>query len=703
MNKKILIVVLLLVVIGIIALSGCIEEKPKQNITEDYKSIKKFSSQKDFEAYMKYVNTGYTKGFVYPIKSMAMSPSGVALTVSSVAQDVPEFSKTNIQVEGVDEADIVKNDGKYIYVVSNTIVFIIDAYPAENAKILSKIKFNESVNAIFINKDKLIIFTQKYPEPFYYVPFIPIPRHTKTNIFIYDISDRVNPKIERKITVDGNYFDSRMIGDYVYVIVKDSLYYPLYSDVPILPKITIDEKNINENFPDVYYWDIYCDNYQFTTILSVNVQDKNAKPNKKIFLMGDAQNMYVSSENIYITTTQWMNDREIYEKVIDEVIVPNLPEEKLNEIKEIENSNKSFYMKKIEKMLVIAEYLENLDDEQMQNLRKKIDKRMQEIQEDLKKTRQQTLITKIEIKDGEITPKANGAVPGQVLNQFSMDEHNKNFRIATTTQEYNGKQSNNLYVLDENLKIIGKIEDIAKGERIYAVRFMGKKAYMVTFKRVDPLFVIDLSNPEKPELVGKLKIPGYSDYLHPYDENHLIGIGHEVDESIDKEKVHSDDSVYYTAIQGIKLSIFDVSDINHPIEMYKEVIGDRGTDSEALHEHKAFLFDKNKNILVIPILLAEISEAQKKSTNEWKKMQGEFTFQGAYVYNISLENGFKLNGRITHIDDPEIIMKTGYYFDSPYSIKRSLYIDNVLYTISSKKIKMKDLKNVKFINEIELD
>jgi len=282
-----------------------------------------------------------------------------------------------------------------------------------------------------------------------------------------------------------------------------------------------------------------------------------------------------------------------------------------------------------------------------------------------------------------------------------MDEYNGNFRIATTTQKYNDNQANNIYVLNENLKIIGKIEDIAPGESIYSVRFMGEKAYMVTFKRVDPLFVIDLSNPEKPKLAGKLKIPGYSDYLHLYDENHLIGIGKEVDESIDADKIHSNDAVYYTAIQGVKLAIFDVSDIEHPVEMYKEVIGDRGTDSDALYDHKAFLFDKEKNLLVIPIKLAEVSEEQKKS-KDWKRMEGEFTFQGVYVYNISLDNGFKLKGKITHIDNSEILMKSGYYFDSLYSIKRSLYMDNVLYTISNKKVKMNNLENLNYINEVEL-
>ncbi|NCN65245.1 MAG: hypothetical protein GW779_06390 [Candidatus Altiarchaeum hamiconexum] len=687
--------------------------------------IKKFSSQEELNGYIKYSaenRIGYLRsyaiggegggmtGLVPQITGFEKSASGEIYTDSSAS----DFSQTNIQVEGVDEADLVKNDGKYIYIVSGKMIVIIDAYPAKDAKILSEIKFNENPSEIFINNNKLVVFTQEYNynsrREYYYGP------QTKTKIAIYDISDRKNPKIEREIKSDGHYFDSRMIGDYVYVIINEPVYYQpcqiykgnsIKTDMKCItedikfPEVTMNGEINDKNFPYIYYWDIQDYSYHWTIVLSVDIQDKDAKPNKKFFVMSDAQNIYVSPENIYITQTKWMSQHEILEKVYDEVVIPNLSKDVQAQIKEIENSNKSMYIKKFERMLVIKEYFVNLDYREMQKFQDKIENKMQEIQKEFEKSREQTTINKIGIKHGRITPKAGGSVPGTILNQFSMDEYNKNFRIATTTQKYSDNQANNIYVLDADLKIMGKIEDIAPGESIYSVRFMGKKAYMVTFKRIDPLFVIDLSNPDKPTLAGKLKIPGYSDYLHPYDENHLIGIGKEVDESIDADKVHSSDAVYYTAIQGVKLAIFDVRDIEHPVEMYKKVIGDRGTDSDATRDHKAFLFDKEKNLLVIPIKLAEISDAQKKSS-DWKSMEGEWTFQGAYIYNISLYNGFKLKGRVTHIDNPELIMKSGYYFDSPYSIKRSLYIDDVLYTISNKKMKMNDLKNISYINEVEL-
>ncbi len=220
---------------------------------------------------------------------------------------------------------------------------------------------------------------------------------------------------------------------------------------------------------------------------------------------------------------------------------------------------------------------------------------------------------------------------------------------------------------------------------------MGERCYLVTFRKVDPLFVIDLEDPRNPRVLGQLKITGYSDYLHPYDENHIIGIGKET------EAADEGDFAWY---QGVKISLFDVSDVENPKEIDKYEIGDRGTDSPILRDHKALLFDKSKNLLVIPVLVAEIDE-EKYPGEVRPNTHGDYVWQGAYVFDISLDEGLVLKGRITHLEDDNDLMKSGYYFSSPYSVKRSLYIDNVLYTISDKKIKMNSLENLEEINEVE--
>ena len=174
-----------------------------------------------------------------------------------------------------------------------------------------------------------------------------------------------------------------------------------------------------------------------------------------------------------------------------------------------------------------------------------------------------------------------------------------------------------------------------------------------------------------------------------------------MDESIDADKVHSANAVYYTAVKGIKIALFDVSDVSNPKQKFMEVIGDRGTESEVLQNHKAFLFDKSLGLLAFPITVNELPEPT--SANE-EINYGEFVFQGAYVYHLDSETGFQLKGKITHIDDPETLMKSGYYwYDNADSVQRILYIDKNLYTVSPGKVKATDMDTMEALNSVILE
>jgi hypothetical protein len=280
--------------------------------------------------------------------------------------------------------------------------------------------------------------------------------------------------------------------------------------------------------------------------------------------------------------------------------------------------------------------------------------------------------------------KAEGDVPGHILNQFSMDENGTTFRIATTVgQAWDSteKVSNDLHVLNMDLDETGSVTKIAPGETIYSVRFMGNRAYMVTFKQVDPFFVIDLKDPRNPKILGNLKIPGFSNYLHPYDENHVIGFGKDVDESIDADKVHSTDAIYYTAVQGLKIALFDVTDVSNPKQKAVEVIGDRGTDSPLLTDHKALLFEKDRNLMAFPVLVTKRPDGSPKSAD------GNPVFQGAYVYDVTTA-GFKLRGKITHYDTSDEFMKAGsYWYGGDRDIQRIVRIGSQLLTISDTQVR----------------
>lgn len=673
-------VILLLIALSCIAISIAFSpSKP---------ALKKFSSCEEIKNFLKANEEIPYFGYI----ARDIAAPAFKGTAESKAPSM-DYSTTNIQVAGVDEADIVKNDGKYIYAISDSKVFIVQAYPAEQAKVLAEIEFEGTPLEIFINKDKLVVFEVEqsyYPlkqgiaiAPEYY-PYGTL----KTFIKIYDISDKETPRLIRNLSIDGSYYDSRMIGDYVYAVINKNVYD--YRWEISIPKIISEEDSVMCKCSDVYYFDAPDSSYFFSTIVAVNTQNEE-KPESKIFLMGYSQEMYVSRDNIFIVYQKRLTPAYYYEKFIEEVLIPAAPSDLVSKINEIKSSNITMYSKLQEIQRLLQNYMQQLSQAERTSLEQKLEEKIGKLQEEIEREMQKTVIQRISIDGSKIEHQAQGEVSGVVLNQFSMDEYGNHFRIATTTWRSALGSKNHVYILNSDLKIVGKLEDLAPGERIYSARFIGDRCYLVTFKKVDPLFVIDLSNPNSPRVLGKLKIPGYSDYLHAYDENHIIGIG--------KETVEAEEG-NFAWYQGVKLSLFDVSNVSAPREVAKYNIGDRGTDSYALRDHKAFLFSKSKNLLVIPILLAEIDE-RKYSGEIPPYIQGDYIWQGAYVFELTLENGFKLKGRITHSPGEEL-EKSGFYYYSPYSIKRSLYIDNALYTLSDKLIKANSLDSLEELVNIPL-
>jgi len=578
---------------------------------------------------------------------------------------LPDYSKTNVQVAGVDEPDIVKTDGSYVYLVENGRVTIVKAYPVFDAAILSRISFNNStiISNIFIHGDRLVVFGMIYSSygwPYLLEGDVKIAEAapaliwrgspSTTLIAVYDVSDRTQPVLVKEIKIGGYYFDARMIDNYVYVVASEytnTIYYA-YDENNVtlnIPQISIDNVSRNISAGDIYYVDVPEFSDSMTHVISLDLETNEVA--EKSFLLGSSETMYVSKNAIFLAAVHY-----------------------------------PYY----------AMPLRNGETSSTDS------------------NQQTTIIHKISIDTGSVTYIAQGEVPGRILNQFSMDEYNGYFRIATTVDPFWNSEtlsSNNIYVLDASLKQVGKVENIAPGESIYAARFLGDRAFLVTFVQVDPLFTVDLSDPSNPRILGELKIPGYSEYLQPYDENHIIGIGKEVDPSIDADKVHTPGAIYYTAILGLKIALFDVTDIEHPVEEAKVVIGDRGTDSPALYDHKALLFDREKNLLVLPVSVYEIPQEVKDQyaqSNGTTDLYGEFTFQGAYVYRLSLENGFELRGRITHqtADQLEQSKNAWYWGSSNTDITRALYIGDTLYTISGSMIKMNDLADLSEQNSLTL-
>ena len=653
-------------------------------------------------AFEESANRGYGYGIMESL-GMPMAATGAKAGTDASAGDgaqAADYSETNIQVEGVDEADIVKTDGKYIYVISKGNLVIAEAYPAENAKVVATVEFGKmNPSELFIDSrnETVLIFGNLYEERYTAypatrgidagedavqsndavvpvadveeavtdvddgdavaeiasMPFAPTPYPyygmNLTVLQLWDISDKGNPVLERTVDFEGNYLTSRKIGDNVYFVINNYPHFYILEGnetvgEEILPvyRDSVDAiAGKNEFAPVAGCGDIgYLEPInpgRFVTVASISMSNPKAEIIKETVVAGGA-NVYASLNNIYLAEVDY-----------------------------------SYYAMP-EPLPMIAGIMPNPENSERTN------------------------IHKFALDSGKISYEGVGQAPGHVLNQFSMDEHNGYFRIATTISQVwrsDTPSTNNVYVFNNGMEIVGKLEGLAPGEQIYSARFMGNKAYIVTFRKIDPLFVIDMSVPENPKMLGKLKIPGYSNYLHPIDDTHIIGFGKE---AVGAEEPWGDFAWY----QGIKIAVFDVSDVENPKEMYKTEIGDRGTDSYALYDHKAFLFDREKELLVIPVLLAEIDE-EKYAGEIAPSMTGEFVFQGAYVYRLNLEEGFNLLGRITHHENDDILKKAGhYYYGDEYAVQRSLYMDDVLYTISEGKILMNALYGLELINKLAL-
>ena len=531
-----------------------------------------------------------------------------------------DYSKTNTQVEGVDEADIVKTDGNYIYYVANQNIIIVDIKTPEQIKIVGTISFENtkiSPSEIYINSNKLIVLanTSETRTVTYEIntelanDTAPLSGYnkTKTVVIVYDISTRESPKEERRIEVNGYYVSSRMIGNNVYFV---SNYY--LTNINGIVKYSVQDlkqedymvsymdSNINNeeryiDFNKVHYFeDIEDTNY--LTIVGFGL-DSDKEADIQTFL-GAGNGVYCSLENMYIQKSKYTYQMDENQRII--------------------NSSTS------------------------------------------------TKIFKFSLNNGTIKFKAEAKVPGYINNQFFMDENEKGeFRIATTVSDNwttTDNTSNNLYVLDENMKLIGKLEGLAKGESIYAVRYMGDRGYIVTFKQVDPLFVIDLSDGKNPKVLGELKIPGYSTYLHPYDENHIIGFGY-----------NTSSNGTSTTNQGLKMSMFDVTDLNNPKELFKVDIGNSYTSSELTYNHKVLLYSKEKNLVAFPII-------------DWNRKTNSI----AQFYEISLEKGFILKGEISHGSEYE------------NRIKRIIFANDYYYTLSNGLIKVIRMNDLQEVGQLEI-
>lgn len=524
-----------------------------------------------------------------------------------------DFSYTNLREVGIDEGDIVKTDGDYIYSFNADNEVRIVKVDGASLELLCV--YNEdydsmdySINDMFINGEQLILITDSYDVSYdysderdYYVD-----EKDTTKVVILDISDRENPKNLSISNVEGEYDTSRILDGYLYLftwyggedIPKIYDEYPEASDILLAKKM---------------------DSYTTFTMTSISLKEgKNLGKlvSDKVIYM-DTSDVYVASDGIYIQG------------------------------------------------------------------------------QDYSQSRNHTNILKFAYEKGNFTPKGIGSVPGSLESSFSIDEGKDGVLRVATTVWGNSDWMTGVYIFDDKMKSLGRLTGLAKGEEIKAARYIGDMLYLVTYENTDPVFSIDLSDASEPKLIGELQIPGFSDYLHPWDDTHLLGIGYETDPDTSE-------------VKGIKLTMFDISDPENVKEEKTTVITlfDEGEydyvsrEVPGLTNYKAMLISPEKNLIGFgadiyatryldyntyyyededpDTTISEVGDEYPYSSEEFRK-------SAYYVFSYSKEEGFTVRLE----QDSEV--------NSYVNNMRGLYINDNFYVVDNDVIKAYDMSGDNFV------
>lgn len=512
----------------------------------------------------------------------------------AVADQAVAHSDTNVRTESVGEGDFVKTDGKYLYIMSMDRVQILNI-ESEEMKEVGTISMDPTdyLIEIYLKDETLVCVYVRTTDKTDSQGVIRSVPYTVAETF--DVSNPANPKSLGEMSQSGSFHSMRVSGNYVY------LFSTFYADV------TGSQDDVSSYVPEVQ-GKLVESNYillpqqekgrVYTVVTAFNLKDPTKQTDHLAFF-GDSSQCYVSENNIYVYDT-------IYDAKVSKVT--------------------------------------------------------------------QTEIRKVSYKDGKLDGTGHAVIDGVINDSFSIDEYEGYLRVVTTIRENDDTSggvnpllridsasdasrevedsTNALYILDQELKEVGKLENLAEDEKVYSARFMGDTCYFVTYKQVDPLFSVDLSDPKNPKVLGELKIPGFSDYLHPYGDGLLLGIGMDVEED-------------GATVNGVKLSMFDISDPKDVKEIHKTVL-EECYSTDVSYNYRAAFVDVEKNLIGFP----------------GYKEQQEY-----YIYSYDKEKGFTC-----------VFEKTL----SGYSDVRGLYAGDRFYLVTEGMVESYQLDNFEKVDDVVL-
>jgi|GEM_PF-3403762 len=551
-----------------------------------------------------------------------------------------EYTTGNNQVSGVDEADFFRNDAKYMHIAYDGAVTTLDAYPGETAAILARTTVDGRAKKVLVTPDRLVVFSSPAAddtvaeECVYGYACTPTGDGTPTTVTVFDTTDRRNPKQIRKIQTSGSLLAARRVNDRIHLVVHDG-------------GVSTGNSRLAEFSVTVPS----CVTSQEDYDRAIGAIDAAAEAARQAFRKSLRLPTVIDSAGAGLTRSfeQHRPAGQSFLSVLSFSISNAVPVERA-----IVLGRPGFVYASDDRLYIAQNEFKadcGLFDSSCWF-------------SDLPSEPSATTIHAFSLATASQSTNylASGVVPGTALNGFAMDEFEGDLRMLTTSGRVPDPTVHStlsvLRLAGKKLEIIGQVQDIAKGEDLRSTRFDGTRAMAVTFKQTDPFFTFDLSNPRAPKLAGMLKLPGFSTYIHPLDRDHLLTLGYDTEEQSS-----------FADVRGIELKIFDITNLNDPKVLQQTTVGGPGTTSAALTDHLAFTYLASKNLLALPMTVCDGATA-------------EATFQGMYLYDVSLTNGFTRRG------DLAIATGGGSCVDSDWTrtrttVSRSAILGDYLYALAN--------------------
>lgn len=560
-------------------------------------------------------------------------------TIGHGAGTASVASKTNVQVAGVDEPDIVKTDGRYVYMVANGALRIVEAL---NPRLVSTTRVGGFARDMVLDGDRVVVFAssgQGAERCKYGYDCSIAGDGTSTTVTTYDVSNRAAPKKVRAIGLSGSLMTARRIGSTVHAVVADGD--SATSDYVTWPE-NVPRCGTMENVVQARLFALRAKNERIirasTTLPTMTDQGRT-----KELCAGLLESRFDTAHTFTSVVSFDMKDATL----------PAVSSTIRSRPGTVFASATSLY---------VATHRRKLSGQLWYD--------------DQRSVQEATEIHKFHLGSSPSDTRyvASGTVPGHVLNTFALDEWRGDLRIATTRGKVpDPNVESQLLVLRETsgqLDRVGALEHLARGEDLRAIRFDDDRGYLVTFKKTDPLFVVDLADARAPKVLGELKIPGFSTYLHRIDKNRLLSVGFDAND-------HGD----YATFDGLLLQLFDVTKPTEPKLLHREKIGSRGSSSSAATDHLAFNYLPERGLLALPVTHCDRGGDGVAGT--------EVAFSGLSVYRVTVEKGFERLGGISHEDN------TGgcglWWSRSTSKVKRSVFLDDLVYSMALDRVKVQRL------------